>query len=318
MRRIWISTNGLTAGLKGAARYLSVLLLALALAAPATAKIYKWRDADGKLHFSDSPDNVPVEVLNDDSKEYRPDESRVNLVPTAPRPSSATPTPSESGTVAGEISIPYVAREGSASRVIVNVTFNGSVTAPILVDTGSPGLVISDDLAERLGLFEKEGSSLMVVISGVGGRQSAVRTIVDKISLGGVSEKFVPAHIVASMSDAYQGLIGMDILSNYRLTIDTANRRLLATANPAAKNLPAGRARTWWESNFREFGFYLKFWEEQASMLSGGDSPYARLTGPRRKKLENFILLQRDEAKHLYQRLDRFARWNSVPRHWRD
>src|SRR6266581_2769241 len=49
--------------------------------------------------------------------------------------------------------IAYDPYEGSAQRVIINVTLNGRVKARLAVDTGAPKTVISGALAERLGLL---------------------------------------------------------------------------------------------------------------------------------------------------------------------
>ena len=39
--------------------------------------------------------------------------------------------------------IPFEAYEGAAKRIIISVTFNDSVTAPMMLDTGAPGMLIS-------------------------------------------------------------------------------------------------------------------------------------------------------------------------------
>jgi hypothetical protein len=197
------------------------------------------------------------------------------------------------------------------------MVFNGRVTVPILVDTGSPGLVISAGLADQLGLFNKDGNNLLVTIGGIGGSEPAIRTIIDKVQIGSITEEFIPAHIVREMSDAYQGLVGMDILAKYSVTIDSARHRLVARRNPESSKLPAGRNRHWWETNFREFGFYHEFWEGQLKTINNSGGPYARLSSSRRDEIKRFIEHQYQESKDLFSRLDRYARWNSVPRHWR-
>ena len=51
-------------------------------------------------------------------------------------------------------------------------------------------------------------------------------------------------------------------------------------------------------------------------LVDSSDSPYSRLTRSY-ERVKRFILTQQDESKSLYDQLDRFARSNSVPRHWR-
>ena len=74
-----------------------------------------------------------------------------------------------------------VITEGSADRIIINMVFNNRVTAPILVDTGSPGLVLSAKLASQLGIINEDSNNLVVTIGGIGGKEVAIRTIIDKV-----------------------------------------------------------------------------------------------------------------------------------------
>lgn len=45
-------------------RIFMITVVALALAAPAFAGIYKWKDKNGKIHFTDSLNKVPLEHRN--------------------------------------------------------------------------------------------------------------------------------------------------------------------------------------------------------------------------------------------------------------
>ncbi|MDX2494086.1 MAG: aspartyl protease family protein [Desulfuromusa sp.] len=305
--------------------FVVVVSFCLQTSSVSAGKIYTWRDNQGNLHYSDSPHNAPDE-FREKTKEYKSDPSSITLM--SGREKTADDASGNNGDNIAEtsandksaqetISIPYKAKEGSANRIIIDITFNGSMTAPILVDTGSPGLVISAELASQLGLFDQDGSRLMVLISGIGGTQTAARTIIDNLSMGDITEEFIPAHIVSDMSGAYKGLIGMDILSGYTLTIDPTNKRLIANLVPAAQNQPAGRGRSWWQTTFREFSYYNDFWEQQSVMIGKSDSPYSRLASSESKRVKDFIIDQKKEAQDLYSRLERFARSKAVPRHWR-
>ena len=280
-------------------------------------QMYRWVDSNGQLHFSNSPQDIPAENRNKNN-EYTPDTLSIaisgeNKDSVDVHTDIRDPTLSENS-----ISIPYTAREGFASRVIIDVNFNGQVTVPMMVDTGSPGLVISNTLAYQLNLFDDEGGRLMVIISGIGGRKVATKTIIDNLTIGGITEKFIPAHIVSGMSSGhYSGLIGMDVLSSYTITIDPIQHRLVANLIPSAQNQPAGRNRSWWMANFREFGFYSEYWKQQEELIGKSGSPYARLAGSEQKKVKAFILQQKAKADELYNQLERHARFNSVPRHWR-
>ncbi|MBN1957611.1 MAG: aspartyl protease family protein [Desulfuromonadales bacterium] len=284
----------------------------------AYADIYRWRDAQGKWHFSDSPQNVPAQ-LREKAREDKTTSGNLNIISSGSQSSQAKSTQrrqDEKGLDENLISIPFTAKEGLADRVIIDVTFNNSITAPILVDTGSPGLVLSSDLASALGLIDPDGNNMLVLISGIGGSKVATRAIVDKLSLGTITEKFIPAHIIPQQATAYQGLIGMDILSQYSLTIDSAHRRLIAHKRPPAEDRPGGRSRSWWQKNFRELAYYIPFWQEQAELLDQNNSPYSRLTSSY-ERVKSFIRTQQEETQKLYDQLERYARSHSVPRHWR-
>lgn len=298
---------------------LCAIISCLFLDISAYADIYRWRDAQGKWHFSDSPQNVPAQ-LREKAREDQTASGNLNIISSdsqAPQSEDLSRTQGEEAlTERRSISIPFTAKEGLADRVIIDVTFNNSITAPILVDTGSPGLVLSSDLASALGLIDPDGNNMLVLISGIGGSKVAARAIVDKLSIGTITEKFVPAHIIPQQSSAYKGLIGMDILSQYSLTIDSAARRLIAHKRPPAENRPGGRSRSWWQKNFRELAYYMTFWQKQAELIDQHDSPYSRLTSSY-ERVKSFIRTQQDESRKLHDQLERYARSHSVPRHWR-
>jgi len=292
-------------------------LMLLAWVSVASAEMFKWRDAQGRLHFTDSEANIPAEYRQQ-AEEHQPQSSFSTVESgSASIPAEADEPPGDDDGPQPAFSIPYRDREGSASRIIIDVTFNGRVTAPIMVDTGSPGLVMSSDLASRLGLFKRDGSRMLVTISGIGGSAVALRTIVDRLQIGKATEEFVPAHIVERMPPAYQGLIGMDVLSGYTLTIDPVNRRLVANVNPLADELPGGRGEHWWRSMFREFQYFSDYWEQQYQAVKSGDSAYRRLPGSDFNDVREFIEFQRNESATLLKKLERQAGWKQVPRHWR-
>lgn len=205
-----------------------LLLCQSGLTPQASADIYRWRDAEGRWHFSDSPQNVPAQI-REKSGHRQAESGHLNSVSSS-RPSQQASAPQSLTSAAhgNDISIPFTAKEGLADRVIIDITFNDHITVPIMVDTGSPGLVIDSDLAADLNLLDADGNNLLVLISGIGGREVAARTIVDNLTIGKIRENFIPAHIISQRSNVYRGLIGMDILSQYALTIDSANHRLLA------------------------------------------------------------------------------------------
>lgn len=276
-------------------------------------KVYKWKDDQGRIHFTDKVENVPEEA-RDQFIEFNNTQKASNH---SPDEKEVENDEIKKDIKTGELFIPFESKEGMESRIIIDVEFNNKVTVPMLLDTGSPGLVISADLASRLGLFEKHKSNLMVFISGIGGQQAAFRTVVDNISIGELTEEFIPAHIVPDLSSSFDGLIGMNMLSKYNITIDSINERLIVSPNPAAKDLPAGRNKLWWQRTFREFRSHKYFWETHAELVRRGKGPYAGMTSSSLERYEEAINYQAKTARNLYDKLTQFAKWRIVPMTWR-
>jgi len=298
--------------------FLAVALLGLDTTGVLGGDIYKWRDEKGQLHFTDSEYNIPPEYREEATKKTYEDEPSSTYEPSSNQSNSATSSKKANTPTDGEvIDIPFIDKEGSADRIIINMVFNNRVTAPILVDTGSPGLVLSAKLASQLGIINEDSNNLVVTIGGIGGKEVAIRTIIDKVRIGAITEEFIPAHIIFETPKAYQGLVGMDILANYTVTIDSANKRLIAKRNPENAEMPAGHGQSWWQRNFREFNFYSNFWESQLTAVNKLNGPYSGLPSGKRNDYKEFIEAQSKEAKDLLMKLDRYASWRGVPRHWR-
>lgn len=291
-----------------------VLFICLYVIPAFAGEIYKWKDESGRIHFSDKPRNDASEVVEESNeKQY----IRSSMAKKQVAQEEQIPTEGENTDSEKVIKIPYKSQEGHASRVIVKIKFNNHVTAPVLVDTGAPGMVISERLAYRLKLFTKEGSQLLTVVSGIGGAEYATRTILDSIQIKNIKESDVPAHIVSEMSDAYDGLIGMDILSGYMLTIDPVNEVLIAKAVPESEEHPGGHGKKWWQGMFRELKSYVEYWDYHAALVDESGTAYARMLPPKRERYKQFILHQKNEAKHLFRKFSYKANRYHVPVHWR-
>ncbi len=115
---------------------------------------------------------------------------------------------------------------------------DGGITLPVRVnglgplrfrlDTGASRSVLSDDLADRLGLGQT-GQSTVVVTHGGRTRQPLVR--VEELAIGGEARFPVPAALVLPATNLdptgrIDGLIGQDVLGPLVFTIDYAQRRI--------------------------------------------------------------------------------------------
>ncbi|MBI5848640.1 MAG: clan AA aspartic protease [Nitrospirae bacterium] len=208
--------------------------------------------------------------------------------------------------------VTYTAFEGGSRRVIIPVQLNGSVTARMVLDTGAPGMIIFDRLARRLGIFDQDEAKLMTSSAGIGGQTPSILTIVDSVQVGSAEDTFIPTNIVSSLSDAFDGLIGMDFMANYAIRIDTARLVVVFEELPDREYMPGGHDEMWWRSNFRNFAATRAEWKQFMVSLDT-----QKIDPNRHKELKEFAVRQYREADRLFTKLNNYAITNSVPMHWR-
>ncbi|MFZ5876038.1 MAG: aspartyl protease family protein [Nitrospirota bacterium] len=309
----------------------AALALLAAIDAPLTARaadVFIWTDDKGTTHFSDSTSDVPARFRKSiKTKKFGPVEEDSAAKPPAanelPDVDDAPPSPDPAPTVEETLrrfEVPYQAYEGSAKRVIVNVKFNDRVTAPMALDTGAPSSLISPNLAKELDLFDDEHGRLWVAVGGLGGSTLAIRTVVNSVQIGGARTDFVPVEVTKSISNAFEGLIGMDFMGNYAMRVDPTRRVVIFEELPQTSDRPGGRDEDWWRSTFREFAAFHNGWKDALKTVeteidrpSGMTSTSAADLQKRREIAKR----QTQEAEKLMDRLHRFARENAVPMHWR-
>lgn len=284
------------------------LLLSLAVfiiaAQPSHADLYKWVDEEGTVHMTDTLSQVP--------QRYRDQVTRRRI--QAPVAEDESPEiQREIRTSAGRHEVPFEAYEGSARRIIIPVTFNEQVTARLLLDTGSPGLMISPKLASRLGLIDEElEQNLMIITGGVGGTAPAVLDVVDTVRVGNATAQFLPATIAEVPSEKFQGLVGMDFMANYKVSIDADRNVLTLEELPPRSDRPGGYDESWWRSTFRTFSRLRSAWGQYVKVLEKTD-----MTVDEKERRLRIARNQHNEADRLYRKLERYARDNTVPSNWR-
>ena len=114
----------------------------------------------------------------------------------------------------------------SGRSVIVPVTFNRSIDANLLLDTGASMTMISRRLATALAL-PSTGAGLF---SGIGGTVTAPIAHVESIKVGDaeVSGMAVSIHDVSRFPQ-FEGLLGMDFLGRFQVSVDSAKKLLILT-----------------------------------------------------------------------------------------
>lgn len=115
--------------------------------------IYEWTDEKGVKHYSNTEAGVPEKYRNkSNSVEFEGNHN----VGSEPEYNSYENADEIINTYQGTgqvYKIPFTAYEGSARRIIVPVTINSTVTAQLAIDTGSPGMIISEGLAKKTGII---------------------------------------------------------------------------------------------------------------------------------------------------------------------
>jgi aspartyl protease len=110
--------------------------------------------------------------------------------------------------------------------VIVPVTFNRSVNANLLLDTGASMTMISRRLASNLAL----ALTASRLFSGIGGTVNAKIGHVNSIKVGAaeVSSMPVAIHDIPQVP-RFDGLLGMDFLGRFQVSVDHAKNLLVLT-----------------------------------------------------------------------------------------
>lgn len=294
--------------------------LAAAVSAPA-GEVLKWTDEEGNTHYADSLTSVPPRYRGQvEQKLYRKQARSTvrQLSGEEERAYAAQPGRKGGGGALAKFEVPYRAYEGTARRIIIPVTFNNSVTANMVLDTGAPGMLIRPRLAEKLGIFKKDDGILLTRSGGLGGSVPAIYTIMDAVNIGGAEDRFIPTTIAPFFRGPYEGLIGMDFMAGYSIRIDTRRHVVVFEELPPVASMPGGHDATWWRINFHRFSNMRKQWKNYSSYwdkrMSGtgfsGEGGYTR-------EMKEFAERQYAEANKLFGKLDSYASRNAVPMHWR-
>lgn len=270
--------------------------------------LYKWVDEKGTIHFTDSLAKVPLEHRN--QVEER---TSINGAGSTQNTYSRDENTSQSAEISvatlNRFEIPY---KGSSKRIIIPVTFNGSTEAHMLLDTGATNLLISPHLAYRLGLFDQRHGKLVTAARGIGGPVPAILTIIDKVEVSDASTKFIPATIAQIPSNDFEGLMGMDFMANYKISIDTHKHIVTFEELSSTSDMPGGHDKAWWQDNFQRFSMAKVAWKNYLNRLGKVSMQTSEIKW--RKRVAEY---QYNQANKLHGKFERYATWHSVPTHWR-
>jgi len=210
----------------------------------AAAEIYRWTDADGRVHFTGDLGSVPADQRGAArAGAAAPAPSRVQTY--AAPPAARAPAPA-SGRRAGRVHQVRVERAGSA--MVVPVRINGRTVAPFLIDTGASYVLVPARVAKEAGLQIGPGARTLPFATANGVVEQPVVTL-ESVELGSARAEQVAAAISDSMD---VGLLGLSFFNRFTYQVDAAAGMVTLTENDLAETgqIVGGRGEAQWRGEF--------------------------------------------------------------------
>ncbi len=125
--------------------------------------------------------------------------------------------------------VPFTMMAPNDAAIIVQVKINGQGPFDFVLDTGATFTCVDNELAEKLKLPEWKGSLGTVVVGPGGGGMKLLK--LDTLEVGGAKASGLTACSIdldrmAPPGVGLKGLVGLNFLKSYRVTIDFAKKNL--------------------------------------------------------------------------------------------
>jgi clan AA aspartic protease (TIGR02281 family) len=209
----------------------AALVRELAIAGPLFAALFACTEGPGITIITDSPTQLsrcrPMSESSSPTGEERPQRPAPDPIFTLPAPVEppklASP-PKEHTVRPASISVPL---ERLGSLFVVTIQINETRLAKLILDTGASHTILSHAIARELGLFSRRPVA-SVTMHTVGGSVQADMVQVDSIRIGGaeVRNSIVAIHDLPDAPSDVEGLLGLSVLHQFEVTLDTARSRL--------------------------------------------------------------------------------------------
>jgi clan AA aspartic protease (TIGR02281 family) len=222
-------------------RALALGAVTLALGSAARGEIYRWTDAEGRLHATERIGQVPPEYRNA-ARERATTSRPVERVHTYSGSSTDVPAPSPRGRGARrEIEIPFT-KIGTLMRV--DATVNDVVSIPFLIDTGASGVSIPTAYAEKLGVRVRSDTP-RVSVTTANGIVARPMIPLRSIEVEGARVEDLAAILDPSLEF---GLLGGSFFNNYIYRVDAARSVMTLVPNDEMRG---GLGEAQWRERFR-------------------------------------------------------------------
>ena len=146
-------------------------------------------------------------------------------MPDAFGPSTLAPRESSSVTAyTASVTVPI---ERVGELMVVTVHLNHDRTAKLILDTGASHTLLSNKIAQDLGLFSLPPVAL-VTLHTVGGSVQSEVVQVDSIQLAGaeVRQSLAAIHDMPDAPPGIEGLLGQSFLRQFEVTVNAAKGEL--------------------------------------------------------------------------------------------
>ncbi|HTO70398.1 MAG TPA: aspartyl protease family protein [Myxococcota bacterium] len=298
-----------------APRLAAVLAAAIcALAAHARADLYRWSDADGRLHVSDDPSEVPPGA----SVTVQPTHAQPPGAPAAPAAAQpqANPRPvlsvapngaDEAAKGTGRVHVLHFQKAGS--DISLNVMLAERSACDFKVDTGASLNTVPRWVVDELGI-EITRDTPRISLVGISGKPALVPVVViPSVRVGTVYVENVEMAVLDTMSS---GLLGLPFFNRFQVQIDPVRGELRLTEIDLdrVEGVYGGMGEQAWRQRFRQLR------ERMAAIQKARDS----VPEESETMASNFLeKLDREEAKVQAElnALEDRAQQAGVPASWR-
>jgi len=269
-----------------------------AFAAPAEAEIYRWTDAEGRLHFTEQLDRVPVAQRAEAEAHAKRSPRQLNRSSGAGAPAAQGPGARTVRRRPGsDMHIPFT-RDGTLMRV--EATVNDTLRVPFLVDTGASGISLPAHWAQRLGIAIGPDTERVPVHTANGVTTRPIVTL-ESVEVGGARVENLVATINPNMS---VGLLGGSFFNNFVYRVDAAAGVISLAPN---EQIRGGLGEDEWRRRFRSL----------LDPLERLDA-HVRDTPKLRQREIEALARRRAELEAMLAALEQEANRLEVPQVWRD
>jgi len=219
--------------------HIAIAALAASFASLAGAEIYRWVDAQGRVHFTQDLAQVPAHARGEAERTARSESPRRTQAPAS---SAAAFTPPRARGFRSGAQIKF---EKHGNAMLVYVRINDAVTAPFLVDTGASDVVVPAHVADAAGIRVTPDTQREVYETANGMIESPVVTLA-AVEVGEVRVE----NVRGSLSDSMDvGLLGGSFFNNFTFQINPGESVITLFPNEQVR---AGADPKQWQERFRE------------------------------------------------------------------